>query len=410
MQVTRVTVPPTAGLPLRFSDLMPWGDANFDDALAAWLNVPEVQLECSGTSALMVALRTLQKIAPARNEVIMPAYTCPLVAMAISQCGLQARLCDLSPDALDMDETMLRGLCSEKTLAIVPTHLGGRVADVRVANHFARMVGAYVIEDAAQALGARVNGESVGLQGDIGLFSLAVGKGLTTYEGGVLIARDPELLNRLQAMHDRTIGSSFGWELLRSAELIGYAAVYRPARLDWAYGAPLRKSLAEDDWIAAAGDDFDAFIPQHTLGRWRSRVGVRALTRLSAHLQAAQLRAEQRVARLAAIPGVDVVRDMAPGAHGTWPVMLLRLPNRASRDALMRAHWASGWGLSLPFVNIVSDYVRYAPLLGSGVLDSVMVARDWAQRLVSVSNSEWLSDALFDQLCTHIAETVARAS
>ena len=73
---------------------MPWGDANFDDALAAWLNVPEVQLECSGTSALMVALRTLQKIAPARNEVIMPAYTCPLVAMAISQCGLQARLCD----------------------------------------------------------------------------------------------------------------------------------------------------------------------------------------------------------------------------------------------------------------------------------------------------------------------------
>lgn len=409
MPATRVTVPPTAGLPLRLGDLMPWGDANFDDALAAWLNVPEVQLECSGTSALMVALRTLQKIAPGRNEVIMPAYTCPLVAMAISQCGLQARLCDLSRDALDMDEEMLRALCSEKTLAIVPTHLGGRVADVRVAKHFARMVGAYVIEDAAQALGARVNGESVGLQGDIGLFSLAVGKGLTTYEGGVLIARDPELFGRLQDTHDRTIGSSLGWELLRSAELLGYAAVYRPSTLDWAYGAPLRKSLAEDDWIAAAGDDFDAFIPQHTLGRWRSRVGVRGLKRLSAHLQSAQVRAEQRIARLASIPGVEVVRDMAPGAQGTWPVMLLRMPNRASRDALMRAHWASGWGLSLPFVNIVSDYVRYAPLLGSGVQGSVMVARDWAQRLVSVSNSEWLTDALFDQLCAHIAETVSRA-
>ena len=85
------------------------------------------------------------------------------------------------------------------------------------------------------------------------------------------------------------------------------------------------------------------------------------------------------------------------------------MPSRTSRDALMRAHWASGLGLSLPFVHIVSDYIRYAPLLGSGVLDSVMVARDWAQRLVSVSNSEWLTDALFDQLCAHIAETVSRA-
>ena len=77
MPAKRVTVPPTAGLPLRLSDLMPWGNANFGKALAAWLNVPDVQLECSGTSALMVALRTLKKIAPARNQVILPAYTCP---------------------------------------------------------------------------------------------------------------------------------------------------------------------------------------------------------------------------------------------------------------------------------------------------------------------------------------------
>ena len=304
MQFPRVTVPPTAGLPLRLGDLWPLGDANFDDALAAWLNVPEVLLECSGTSALMVALRTLKKIAPERREVIMPAYTCPLVAMAVSQCGLQARLCDLSRDALDMDEDMLRGLCSEHTLAIVPTHLGGRVADVRVALHYARLVGAFVIEDAAQALGARVNGESVGLQGDIGLFSLAVGKGLTTYEGGVLVAKDERMRKSLRAMHWRTVGFSLGWELLRSAELLGYAAVYRPAALDWAYGSDLRRSLAQDDWVAAAGDDFDAFIPQHTLGRWRQRVGVRALKRLSPHLADAEQRAQRRSAQLSQIPGV----------------------------------------------------------------------------------------------------------
>ncbi|QNP47209.1 DegT/DnrJ/EryC1/StrS family aminotransferase [Diaphorobacter aerolatus] len=409
MQVARIKVPPTAGLRLLASDLLPWGDANLEDALAQWLKVPATQLECSGTSALVVALRTLQKLAPARNEVIVPAYTCPLVAMAISQCGLQARLCDLSPQALDMDEQMLRSLCSEKTLAIVPTHLGGRVADVRVAQHFARMVGAYVIEDAAQALGARVNGESVGMQGDIGLFSLAVGKGLTTFEGGVLVARDPQLRSRLRVTHSRTVGFSLGWELLRSAELAGYAAVYRPATLDWAYGAPLRKNLAADDWITAAGDDFDAFIPQHTLGAWRRRVGVRALKRLTSHLAQAQARAENRIQTLAQISGVEIVRDVAPNAQGTWPVILLRMPSRVSRDALMRAYWSSGLGLSLPFVNILPDYVRYAPLLGRAVLDSVMIARDWAQRLVAISNSEWLTDVQFERLCSHIAETATHA-
>ncbi|MPM27961.1 UDP-4-amino-4-deoxy-L-arabinose--oxoglutarate aminotransferase [bioreactor metagenome] len=407
MKIARVTVPPTAGLPLRLSDLWPWGDANFDDALARWLGVPETLLACSCTSALMVALRTLKKKAPGRTEVIVPAYTCPLVAMAVSQCGLQIRLCDLGRDTLDMDEEVLRTLCSERTLAIVPTHLGGRVADVRVAVHYARLCGAWVIEDAAQALGARVNGESVGLQGDIGLFSLAVGKGLTTYEGGVLIARDAQLFESLRAMDMRTVPFRLGWELLRSAELLGYAAVYRPATLDWAYGAPLRKSLAEDDWIAAAGDDFDAFIPQHTLGRWRQRVGVRALGRLTAHLSQAEARARHRIARLADIPGVQVVRDAAPHAEGTWPVLLLRLRYRQSRDALLRAHWASGLGLSLPFVNVLPDYARYAPLLGAAQNDGVMYARDWAQRLVAVSNSEWLTDALFERLCGHIAEIAA---
>ncbi|MBF5005253.1 DegT/DnrJ/EryC1/StrS family aminotransferase [Diaphorobacter sp. NR2-3-3-1] len=406
-QIPRITVPPTAGLPLRWRDLRPWGDDDLEAALAAWLGVPDVQLECSGTSALMVALRTLHKLAPSRNEVIIPAYTSPLVALAISQCGLQARLCDLSADALDMDDGMLRGLCSERTLAIVPTHLGGRVADVRVALHYARMVGAFVIEDAAQALGARVQGGAVGLQGDIGIYSLAASTVLTTYEGGVLVARDADLRRGLYAMHRRTIGFSLGWELLRSAELLGHAAIYRPATLDWAYGAPLRRSLAQDDWIAAAGDDFDAFIPQHTLGTWRRRVGVRALARLSDHLRQAESRAEERIARLAGIPGVEVVRDVAPDARGTWPVLLLRMPDRRSRDALMRAHWASGLGLSLPFAHIVSDYVRYAPLLGSAVLDSVMIARDWAQRLVSVSNSEWLTDEKFDALLGALDQAVS---
>src|SRR5256885_3873851 len=78
---------------------------------------------------------------------------------------------DWSSDVCSSD--LLRSLCSECTLAVLPTHLCGRVADVATAVDCARAVGAWVVEDAAQALGARLRGEPVGWQGDVGFYSLA---------------------------------------------------------------------------------------------------------------------------------------------------------------------------------------------------------------------------------------------
>ena len=399
------TVPPTAGLPLRLADLRPWGDADLAGRLAQWLGLPHpVQLECSGTSALMVALRTLKTLSSKRSEVVAPAYTCPLVALAVAQCGLQLRLCDLRADALDMDPQALRALCSEQTLAVLPTHLCGRVADVAMALSCARAVGAYVIEDAAQALGAHLNGEPVGTLGDIGFYSLAVGKGLTTFEGGVLMARDAALREALRATSAATVRPSLWWELRRSVELAGYAALYRPAGLHLAYGAPLQQSLARGDWVEAAGDDFDDLIPQHPLGRWRQRVGVKALERLAAFQQQTTTQAQRRSAQLAAIPGIEVVADAALQARGTWPVILLRLPSRAARDALLRAHWGEGSGLSLPFVHVLTDYGRYDHVLASARHDRVDQARDWAGRLLAVSNSPWLDEGRFAGLLQNLKQ------
>ena len=403
------TVPPTAGLPLRLADLRPWGDADLAGRLAQWLGLPEVQLECSGTSALMVALRTLKSLSPGRSEVIVPAYTCPLVALAVAQCGLQLRLCDLRADALDMDPQALRALCGRQTLAILPTHLCGRVADVAMALNCARAVGAYVIEDAAQALGAkfgaRLDGQPVGTLGDIGFYSLAVGKGLTTFEGGVLIARDAALREALRATSERTVRPSSWWELRRSIELLGYATLYRPAGLHLAYGAPLRQSLARNDWVEAAGDEFDDFIPQHRLGRWRQRVGARALRRLADFQRHTARQAQQRCARLAAC-GAEVVGDATADAQGTWPVILLRLPDATHRDALMRAHWGGGHGLSLPFAHVLPDYGRYDHVLAPARHDSTDHARDWAARLVAISNSPWLDDRHFETVLGLLREVM----
>ncbi|MFC4926183.1 DegT/DnrJ/EryC1/StrS family aminotransferase [Delftia deserti] len=403
-------LPPTAGLPLRAADLLPWGDADLATALAQWLGVPAVQLECSGTSALMVALQTLRRLAPGRSEVIAPAYTCPLVALAVAHCGLQLRLCDLQSHTLDMDSARLRALCSERTLAVLPTHLCGRVADVATAVDCARAVGAWVVEDAAQALGARLRGEPLGWQGDVGFYSLAVGKGLTTFEGGVLLAREPALREALRETHAASVRQDRGWELRRSLELLGYAALYRPAGLDLAYGRPLRDALSRSDWVQAAGDDFDDAIPRHELGAWRRRVGRRALARLADFQQQLQRQAHERSAWLSAIDGVEMVGDTVPGAQGVWPVLLLRLRDAATRDALLRAQWGRGWGLSLPFVHVLPDYGRYDHVLGLARQDVVDQGRDWARRLVAVGNSLWFDDARFGDLVDVLESATARAA
>ena len=402
-----ITTPPTAGLPLQLTDLMPWPAGSFAQQLACWLNVSEVQLECSGTSALMVALRALKALKPGRLEVIAPAYTCPLVALAIAQCGLRLRLCDLRTDALDMDPGCLQQLCSDKTLAVLPTHLCGRVADVDAALRCARVVGAYVIEDAAQALGARVDGATVGLKGDIGFFSLAVGKGLSTFEGGVLVAREREMRSAMRAVGTRT-RLSLWWELRRSVELLGYAVLYRPVGLRLAYGKPLEASLARGDWVEAAGDDFDDAIPQHKLGLWRQAVGARALRRLKDFQQQTGEQAQARIAQLKAC-GLELVEDAVPHAQGVWPVILLRLPSQKTRDAVLQAHWADGSGLSLPFVHVLPDYGRYDHVLTAARHDDVAQARDWAQRLLAISNSPWLDDARFARLLSTLQRAVAQS-
>ena len=394
----RHELPPTAGLPLQLADLRP-GAATLAGELAAQLEVPALQLECSGTACLLISLLALRALQPQRRRVVVPAYNCPLVAIAVHQAGLELALCDLRPGHYDMDPVALRAACDERTLAIVPTHLAGRVADVADAVAVARSVGAYVIEDAAQALGARHQGVSVGLLGDIGFFSLAAGKGLSIYEGGLLLARDPGLREHLATTSARHVPRSLLWETRRSLELLGYAALYRPGGLRLAYGAPLRRALRRGDPVAAVGDDFPLALPLHRVGRWRQVVGARAAARLPAFNARLKAQARQRVQRLRRIEGITVLDDPA-GASGIWPFLLLLLPDEKRRDAALAQLWQSGLGVSRLFIHALPDYAYLAVVVPPQPMPH---ARDFAARSLSISNSLWLSDADFELICSVLA-------
>ena len=411
----RPELPPTAGLPVRYGDFIRTPPRPFADSLADWLGLPLPALTCSGTAALVVALHTLRALSPDRNEVILPAYTCPLVSLALRvdggralhvkpgpkvESGLRAVVCDTVPGGFDFDPVALARLCTKRTLALVPTHLGGRVADVATAKAAAEACGAAVIEDAAQALGARDAGQSVGLAGDAGLFSLAVGKGLTTYEGGVLFGRDPALHEKLCRNAAALLPFHPLWSLRRVLELAGYAFFYRPDRLWHAYGRALATNLDRNDELAAVGDAFTVSdIPLHSLDVLRRRAAANAFGRLPAYLEQGRQRALSRLPALKALPGCAVVEDR-PGAEGVWPFIMLLMPGREQRDLALQRLWREGAGVSKLFVRALPDYP--GPGGGAGSPEETPNARDFAGRMLTITNTHWLDRETFARLVQEI--------
>ena len=388
-----VEIPPTAGLPLYLRDLFPSWSENFSKKLAKFIGVSTVGVECSGTASLIVILETLSRLST-RKTVVIPAYTCPLVVFAIVKSRLQLRVCDICPDSFELDLDLLAKLCDRDTLAIIPAHLGGRVADLNPIIALGRQCGAYIVEDAAQALGARYQGKSVGLLGDAGFFSLAAGKGLSIFEGGGWTAADAELRAELGRTSQQIIPVRLGREALRCLQLAGYAAAYRPHALHYIYGNSLRRALRRSDLIAAAGDYFSSNIPLHRVSAWRQSVGSRALLRLPDFQRDLARQAAIRLPELTRIPRIKVLTD-PPGATGTWPIFMVELPNEKLCNQVLDELWGAGLGVARMFAYALPDYEYLRTWVGE---QSVPNAKRFAACSITISNSLWLDEASFERI------------
>lgn len=392
-------IPPTAGLPMLWRDWLP-NDKDLCQVIANLFHLTPLQLECSGTAALIVALKTLISLRQNTQcvEVIIPAYNCPLVVLAIAYCGLKPIICDTKKNNFDFDPVALSKQVNANTLAIIPTHLGGQLADVAYCVKLAKNHNAYVIEDAAQALGA-----NVGQSGDISFFSLAVGKGLTLFEGGLLTARKQEMRDALKKMHHEIMIKKPIFEFKRLLELLAYTAFYRPFWLRFFYGWPRRKALKNNKILDAVGDVFDINIPLHEVGRFRAKRGAHAAHRLNTFLCETQKNALTRIEQLSSIKGVQVVGD-STSKNNTWPFLMLLMPDKKQRDAVLQKLWASPYGVSRLFIFSLQSYDYLKPYLGEQA--TTPQADEFSDRMLTISNSPWLKTQDFNYICEVINKVV----
>jgi perosamine synthetase len=161
----------------------------------------------SGSSAVYVALRAL-KLEPF-TEVICPAITDPGGIMPIAMLNCIPIVADVRPGSYNIGSEQIAACLSERTSAIVVAHIAGEPADMDPILEIARSRGIRVVEDCAQAHGARYRGRPVGTLGDVGAFSTMSGKHhATAAQGGVVFTRDEATYWEARRCSDR--GKPFG--------------------------------------------------------------------------------------------------------------------------------------------------------------------------------------------------------
>ncbi|MGC8794148.1 MAG: DegT/DnrJ/EryC1/StrS family aminotransferase [Bryobacteraceae bacterium] len=148
----------------------------------------------SATVGLEVALRTVG-VAPG-DEVVMSAYDWGAAAGAVVRCGALPVFADIAAATPTLDPESLASRISPRTRAVVVTHYGGCPAYLDAVTELAQRHNLSVIEDCAQALGARYGGRPVGSFGDAAVFSFGWGKLLSAGEGGLVAFRDAALWRR----------------------------------------------------------------------------------------------------------------------------------------------------------------------------------------------------------------------
>ncbi len=238
----------------------------FEEHFAKYCGAGYAQAVTSGTTALKLALTALG-IGPG-DEVITQGFTFVATWEAILEVGALPVFTEVDA-TLNMDPLDLRKKITEKTKCIIPVHMLGAQAKIREIVAIAKEYAIPVLEDTAQAAGARIQGKHLGTFGDCGTFSFDSVKTMTTGEGGMVITDDQQMWQTMSEYHDhghdhkvnpggrggegrRFIGSNY-----RMMELQGAIGLAQLAKLDVMIVAQQRnKTILKEAALAIPGVTF----------------------------------------------------------------------------------------------------------------------------------------------------------
>ena len=301
----------------------------FEQALAEYVGSDHAVTVSSGTAALHLACLAAG-IGPG-DEVIVPAFTFVASAAAARYVGAQPVLCDIKgPLDFNIDPEDVARRITPRTKAVVAVHFCGYAADVHTLRTLCDAHGLKLIEDCAQAIGARLPGgrDRVGTVGELGAFSFFSKKQLSVGEGGMVATNDEALAAKVRLLRSHALTSST-WDRHR-----GHDPAYD---------------------ITDVGFNFRMDEP-------RAALGLSRLGRLEDSIEARRATVGAYRERLADLPGLELPFDedaVERSSHFAFPVLL---PDRATRDRFRDELKTSGIQTTwYPALQTFTEYRRSEP-------------------------------------------------
>lgn len=197
----------------------------FEAELGAYMDLPSSVGVSSGTDALLVALMALE-IGPG-DEVVTPPFTFFATAGTVARLGARPVFADIDPQTFNLDASAAKAAITPNTKALIPVHLFGQLCDL--GDLYTQADRPAIIEDAAQAIGARLRGKMSGHFGDFSTLSFFPSKNLGAFgDAGAVLCRDPKLGEALRILrvhgskpkyYHHVVGGNFRLDAIQAAVL-----------------------------------------------------------------------------------------------------------------------------------------------------------------------------------------------
>jgi dTDP-4-amino-4,6-dideoxygalactose transaminase len=285
----------------------------FCKGFAQWLGVPHVFGAAAGRSAFQLALEALALTPGA--EIIFPSLTFPVIPLVAQRMGYRPVFCDIDPETFNAGPEQIAPVITERTAAIVATHLFGQPCPIDGVVALARQRGIRVLEDCAHACGVRMNGRQVGTFGDVGVFSFAEGKNMPCFGGGAIATADDAIAKRAEKLLSKAplpstrtaLATAFSiwmkWLLTRPA--VFALTAYPMLRLKLALGQSLMDAEVGDELLEEFAQSQPRIVRMSNL---QAKMGLLQLEHIDAFNSGAQRNAELLTKALGEVPGITTPR------------------------------------------------------------------------------------------------------
>ncbi len=392
MSLFRLLAPAGAPLPVRtvLASVLQCSEdqRGLAELLRERLRIQNLFLLSSGRAALTVLLGALQQCSE-RREVVIPAYTCFSVPSAVARAGLVMRLCDVDPKTLDLDLNALGRLDLAKALCIVPSGLYGMPGDLGGLEVTARAFGAFLVDDAAQSLGATLEERPCGTFGDAGFYSLGRGKGITTIGGGILVTQREDLAERIEQKVRKLRRPSAREVCVAIGSSLIYSSMLRPTRY-WI--------LDRLPFLGLGASRFEPNFPIGKLSAYQRRLATELLPLLDSYNRIRRDHAAQLRSGIEGVEGIELPRP----AEGASPVYL-RFPI-LMRDGTHRSHLLGrlregGISASTSYPTSIGDIPGITQYLAPSQ-EPCPGARSIATRILTLPTHAWVTSRDIERMVT----------